>query len=129
MDGGMQTEFELDMHPYGRDKSYRCYHIDLKKLIDVAPADLIDRLCVRVIANSGSKLVGYHGYGSEKTDMDMRVINDEGTWDAQLKLSDFGDELPHLFRPFMTTLVELRLNREPMPMLVDRKNEICWFEE
>jgi hypothetical protein len=77
----------------------------------------------------GSKLVGYHGYGSEKTDMDMRVIKDEGTWDAQLKLSDFGDELPHLFRPFMTTLVELRLNREPMPMLVDRKNEICWFEE
>ena len=47
----MQTEFELDMHPYGRDKSYCCYHIDLKKLSDGAPADLIDRLWVRVIAN------------------------------------------------------------------------------
>jgi hypothetical protein len=30
----------------------------------------------------------------------------------------------HLFRPFMTTLVELKLNREPMPFSVDEKNDV-----
>ena len=40
-----------------------------------------------------------------------------------------SDEAQHLFRPFMTTLVELKLNREPMPLSVDEKNKVCWFEE
>jgi hypothetical protein len=29
------------------------------------------------------------------------------------------------FYPFTTTLIELKLNREPLP-LTD-KNEVCWF--
>ena len=129
LDGSQQTEFEMDMHPYARDKSYRCYHVDLNKLLQAAPADLKDRLRIRVMASSGSKLVGYHGHGSERTDSDMRVINEEGKWDAQLTLAEFGEELQHLFRPFMTTLVELKLNREPMPLSVEMKNQVCWFEK
>ena len=53
---------------------------------------------------------------------------DEGTWDARFNLPEFGDELQHLFRPFMTTLVKLKLNREPMPPSVAMKTPICRFE-
>lgn len=93
-------------------------------------AGLLPRLRARVIASSGSKLVGYHGYGSEKTDTGMTKVNPEGKWDAKLDLSQIpSDEARHLFRPFMTTLVELKLNREPMPLSVDTKNDVCWFEK
>ena len=77
-----------------------------------------------------SKLVGYHGHGSEKTSTDMTQLDPEGKWDAKLDLSKIPpDEARHLFRPFMTTLVELQLNREPMPLSADTKNDVCWFEE
>jgi hypothetical protein len=83
-----------------------------------------------VIASSGSKLVGYHGHGSEKTNTDITEVNLQGKWDAKLDLSQIpSDEARHLFRPFMTTLVELKLNREPMPLPVNMKNLVCWFEE
>ncbi len=35
------------------------------------------------------------------------------------------DEGVKFFYPFTTTLVELRLNREPLP--VEGVNRICWF--
>jgi hypothetical protein len=83
-----------------------------------------------VIASSGSKLVGYHGYESEKTNTNMTRVNPEGKWDAKLDLSKIPpDEVQHLFRPFRITLVELLLNREPMPLPVNEKNKVCWFEE
>jgi hypothetical protein len=111
---------------YRADKSFRCYHVNLNNLnggIDLA--GLLPRLRARVIASSGSKLVGYHGYGSEKTDTNMTEVNREGKWDAKLDLSKIpSDETQHLFRPFMTTLVELQLNREPMPLSVNEKNKV-----
>jgi hypothetical protein len=30
------------------------------------------------------------------------------------------------FYPFTTTLVELRLNREPLPP--EKANKVCWFD-
>ena len=57
----------------------------------------------------------------------MMKRNPEGKWNVQLDLSKIpSDEAQHLFRPFMTTLVELKLNREPMPLSVDEKNDVCW---
>jgi hypothetical protein len=37
----------------------------------------------------------------------------------------FGDAKVKFFYPYTTTLVELRLNREPLPLA--GRNEVCWF--
>jgi hypothetical protein len=60
----------------------------------------------------------------------MMKRNPEGKWNVQLDLSKIpSDETQPLFRPFMTTLVELQLNRELMPLPVNMENLVCWFEK
>jgi len=47
-------------------------------------------------------------------------------WDATLDLSSLADDTGiKFFYPFTTTLIELKLNREPLPLT--GKNEVCWF--
>jgi hypothetical protein len=118
--------FDMDVHTYTTDSSLRCFHVNLD---DLQPESLAD-LRVRVIASSGSQLVGYHGFGSEKTDQDLTALNPEGTWDAQIDVDSSwttpDGQTVKLFEPFTTTLIELRLNREPMPLV--GTNKVCWFE-
>jgi len=46
--------------------------------------------------------------------------------DAALNISSLpADTGIKFFYPFTTTLIELRLNREPLPLT--GKNEVCWF--
>ncbi|MFL5502347.1 MAG: esterase/lipase family protein [Gemmatimonadaceae bacterium] len=114
-------QFDLDVHTYKGDPSLRCFHV---KLADLDYKKL-PNLWVRVIASSGSSLVGYQGYGSEKLP-DAPALNREPKWDATLNISSLpADTGIKFFYPFTTTLIELRLNREPLPLT--GKNEICWF--
>jgi hypothetical protein len=77
-----------------------------------------------VIASSGSQLVGYQGFGSEATP--VTTGSGDGKWDASIDISSLADDTGiKFFYPFTTTLVELRLNREPLPLT--GKNEVCWF--
>jgi pimeloyl-ACP methyl ester carboxylesterase len=113
-------EFDVDVHTYRGDPSLRCFHVRL--------ADLdyrkLPNLWVRVIALSGSQLVGYHGFGSEK--MPDSPNPRAGKWDASLDISSLTDDTGiKFFYPFTTTLIELKLNREPLPLT--GKNEVCWF--
>jgi len=79
---------------------------------------------VRVIASSGSQLVGYQGFGSEKSP--GAPSPDDGKWDAGLDISSLVDDKGiKFFYPFTTTLIEIKLNREPLPLT--GKNEVCWF--
>jgi pimeloyl-ACP methyl ester carboxylesterase len=114
-------QFDLDVHTYKGDPSLRCFHVRL--------ADLnykkLSNLWVRVIASSGSQLVGYQGFGSEKT-ADTAAHAGAGKWDAALDISSLADDTGiKFFYPFTTTLIELKLNREPLPLT--GKNEVCWF--
>jgi pimeloyl-ACP methyl ester carboxylesterase len=114
-------QFDMDVHTYSADRSFRCFHVDLSKL----KPEKLDNLRVRVIASSGSRLVVYHGFGSEKDSPDLGVDSD-GKWDATLDISGLlNDPKATLFWPFTTTLVELKLNREPFPL--SGKNDVCWF--
>ena len=113
-------EFDVDVHTYKDDPSLRCFHV---RLADLDYAKL-PSLWVRLIASSGSQLVGYHGFGSEKTP-DAPNARD-GKWDGSLDISSLADDTGiKFFYPFTTTLIELRLNREPLPLT--GKNEVCWF--
>jgi pimeloyl-ACP methyl ester carboxylesterase len=114
-------EFDIDVHTYKGDPSLRCFHVKLSDL----DYKKLPNLWVRVIASSGSQLVGYQGFGSEKLP-DSPALNREAKWDATLDISSLPTDTGiKFFYPFTTTLIELRLNREPLPLT--GKNEICWF--
>ncbi|HMJ02787.1 MAG TPA: hypothetical protein VK506_07590, partial [Conexibacter sp.] len=106
-------DFDLDVHPYGADPSYRCFHADLGAL----RPEQRTSLALRLTARTGSELVAYHGVGSERlTPAGRPAGGRDGVWDAFIDLSSLlGDAQVRFFHPFTTTLVELRLNREPMP--------------
>lgn len=112
--------FDMDVHPYGADKSLRCFHVDLSS-ISLTPGD---RLGVRLIASSGSQLVGYHGFSDDAIHVDA-TGNNLGEWSGVIDLSTLGEL--ELFCPFTTTLIEIRLNREPLPLSGD--NKLLWFPD
>ena len=110
--------FDIDVHPFTEDKSFRCFHVDLSKL---QPKKL-ENLKLRIIASSGTQLVGYHGFDSEKMDKDLRVFKEEGKWDAIINMTSLlKDTKVKFFWPFTTTLVELKMDREPMPLVGQNK--------
>jgi hypothetical protein len=112
-DGDRLEPFDTDVHTYGADSSLRCFHVNLSKLPDARRRTLQ----LRLIASSGSGLVGYHGVGSEKLPLGAANPDDQGKWDACLNFASvIGDEAVKFFYPFTTTLIELRLNREPLPL-------------
>lgn len=116
----------MAVRPYSGDPSYRCFHID----IDSLGLDEGDSLGVRLIASSGSALVGYHGY----SDGNMKVLGEAvrvqgqgevpGAWSGVIDLSTL--EQISFFYPFTTTLIEIRLNREPQPL--EGRNDVLWFD-
>jgi hypothetical protein len=122
-------DFALDVHPFRDDPSLRCFHVDLTELAAKHP----ESLSLRLTAITGSELVGYRGAGAER--FDPRRAGEDAelpVWDACIALPAAAPEVELLpgangeearatgetvrfFYPYTTTLVELRLNREPMP--------------
>jgi len=104
--------FSLDVHPFTDDPSYRCFHVDLG---DLRPEER-RTLQMRLIAQSGTELVAYYGHDSETFTAAGDQEAEPGKWDAKIDLTRWlHDEQVKFFYPFTTTLVEIRLNREPMP--------------
>jgi hypothetical protein len=120
-------DFDFDVHAYERDKSLRCFHVNLTRLKQDYRQKHLQNLWIRIIASSGSQLVGYHGIGSEKISADFNSMNEDGLWDAQIRLpSVFGDDGRRFFHPFTTTFLEICLNRDPLPFgMVE--NRVCGF--
>jgi pimeloyl-ACP methyl ester carboxylesterase len=125
-------DFDLDVHAYAADPSYRSFHVDVNKINRAG----LENLWMRVIASSGSRIVGYRGEGSEKMigeGADMRMVED-GKWDAAINLTPTlhptgeggAPGSASVFHPFTTTLIELKLNREPLPPM--GPNKVLWFE-
>ncbi|HYI24946.1 MAG TPA: hypothetical protein VD767_06005 [Thermomicrobiales bacterium] len=121
--------FDTDVHVYSSDRSLRSFHV---KLGDIAP-ERLQSLWARIMVSSGTRLVGYAG------EVDRVVIGDAGEpdptgwWEGWLDLTRFlevhdqprpGDRFT-FFYPFTTTLIDLRLNREPLPL--EGPNEVAVF--
>lgn len=113
--------YEMAVRPYSGDPSYRCFHINLDSL----GLDDGDALGVRLVASSGTALIAYDGYSEEEVELyiaqETREI--QGEWSGVIDLSSL--ERISFFYPFTTTLVEIRLNREPQPPL--GRNDVLWF--
>ena len=107
---------DLDVHKYAADPSLRSFHLNLTKLYALGP-DRLKTLRLRVIASSGSALVAYHGVNSDKVRADLSKFDSAGKWDATLDIASLVDDPEvKLFHPWTTTLIELRLNRDPLPI-------------
>jgi hypothetical protein len=106
--GNSWVQFEemyVDVHAYGPDPSFRCFHMRLPPSILAGEVPLQ----VRIHASTGTELMAYQGYGdteqqltatSAPVELDLGAVNKPGS---------------SLFHPFTTTLIEIILNREPLP--------------
>lgn len=118
-------EVELDVHAYSGDKSYRCFHINLENILGAE----WKHLKIDFMASTGTSLLTYMEY-LEPTSP-IPDFEEQPTF--TLDLSTFleskkvnNDDLT-FFYPYTTTLIEIILNREPMPLRI--KNEVTWFIE
>jgi hypothetical protein len=105
LNAATMTAFDLDVHAYGPDKSYRCFHVSLPKGIVLNGAGT---LWLRLTASSGTELIAYQGYAPGKT-----TITEASP--VLLDISKYAEPPNSLFFPFTTTLVEIIVNREPVP--------------
>ncbi|MBM3226007.1 MAG: hypothetical protein FJZ47_19730 [Candidatus Tectomicrobia bacterium] len=113
---------EMDVHTYSSDPSFRCFHLNLRRL----NLQHLPNLWMRAMVSSGSSLVGYYGFGCEDPGAVQTSPDMQGRWAAELEISSLlGASEVRLFFPYTTTLIELRFNREPLPLA--GKNEVCWF--
>jgi hypothetical protein len=100
------TEMYTDVHPYGPDPSFRCFHLRLPAGISAGGV----KLKVRINASTGTDLMAYQGYGSEARELGATAEP------VEIDLEDLGNGNGSLFHPFTTTLIEIVLNREPLPL-------------
>jgi hypothetical protein len=109
------AEMYTDVHAYGSDASFRCFHIRLVKgLVEGGTP-----LQIRITASTGTALMAYHGFGSNDDGKTMTAT----AGPVVVEVNGLGGAT--LFFPFTTTLVELVINREPSPL--DKVSDIFKF--
>lgn len=102
--------FDAHVHVYRADPSLRCFHVQLDKI------DTYSYIGLRINASSGTDLVAYHGYVDSGSITNTR--RRRGWWDAQIDISNLLNQPRYsFFYPLTTTLLEIRLDREPMPLI------------
>jgi hypothetical protein len=97
-----------DVHRNRRDQSFRAFHVRLRDVKRTTIAGLE----LKVLARTGSSAIGYRGIGSNRSDGWAGVIDLTKTW---------PDREVSLFWPFTTTLLEIVLDREPLPFLGENR--------
>jgi hypothetical protein len=111
-----EKRFPLDIHTYAADKSLRCFHINLENLAEVISLN-DHQLKLRVIASSGTRLVTYSAHAiDDERQGDALAEAEKGNLQVELDMSPVLGPGKTFFYPFTTTLIELRLTREPTPL-------------
>jgi hypothetical protein len=103
--GTIFSEMCTDVHAFGPDPSFRCFHIRLPKGITSGTIPVK----VRIHASTGTELMAYQGYA------DSKVQLTESSEPVELDLTNMNQPGSTVFCPFTTTLIEIILNREPLP--------------
>jgi pimeloyl-ACP methyl ester carboxylesterase len=93
-----------DVHRNRRDPSFRAFHVRLRDV----KWSTIAGLQLKVLARTGSSAIGYRGIGNSRSD----------GWDGVIDLTKaWPNRKVSLFWPFTTTLMEIVLDREPLPFV------------
>ena len=78
------------------------------------------KLRARINASSGTELLAFQGYSSEATTQLGATVEP-----VEIDLDDLGNGNGTMFYPFTTTLIQIKLNREPLPM--DKVSRLLTF--
>ena len=108
-------EMSTEVHAYGPDSSYRCFHVRLP--VGLSGGGV--RLRARINASTGTELLAYQGYGSEAKTLGSRAEP------VEIDLDDLGEGNGSMFCPFTTTMIQIVLNREPLPL--DKVSRLLTF--
>lgn len=121
-------EFAMDVSAYSKDSSFRCFHVNLSQLKDKINVEQPKNLWLRIMATTGSSLIGYTGWRAEGMLHDGTTANAPGEWDGKIpipaKLLDNEGREVTFFYPFTTTLIEVKINREPFPFNPAESNKL-----
>ena len=119
------------MHAYGRDPSYRCFHVELSKFKSNSANKPVN-LWLQIIATSGSPYVTYQGILDSANGSVVQQF-DDGVMFTFLDISQLWNgvmvdgEQTSLFYPYTTTLIDLRLHRETLPLDLGLENTVYRF--
>lgn len=139
------AEFDTDVYAYASDKSFRCFHVDLQAL----QPEKLQSLYAEIIISSGSIWVSYEGLSdvglpppldevpppehegeAERSQRLAREALRPSPSIVQVDLSPYVGESAKkvaFFYGFTTTMIEIRVNREPLPF-GDLVAKVCRFE-
>ena len=109
-------QFTDDVHVYAHDKSLRNFHVDVT---DFVTKSAPPKFTLRIIASTGTEHVGYLGYGESEP------AAAQPTTDVRVSLDGLANSGTAFFFPYTTTMVEIKLNREPIPL---GNSQICVFK-
>ena len=112
--------FDDDPHPYGADKSLRCFHVNLAKVVARGPEGPLapGHGFFRILSSSPTRAMAPPpAPANEVREVGGEPLDDEGSTELEINLSEHLPQGPgtDFFSPFTTTLVQIRFNREPWP--------------
>lgn len=110
----------LDADAYSSDNSYRCFYIQLTKdMLNVnSGPGFPKKMWLELIASSGSDLIEYDAYTGSDDDPQRLAIGSHDPSDhlpVKMDITELTKGGASLLYPYTTTLLEIFVEREPMP--------------
>jgi hypothetical protein len=103
---------------YSSDSSYRCFYIHLtQEMLDLKANK--KKMWIELIASSGSELIEYEAYtGSANDPLRLAIDSHDPAANKPVKMdiTSLTEGDGALFYPYTTTLLEVFVQREPMPL-------------
>lgn len=107
-----------DLHPYAKDKSFRCLHINLTECglpgLDEAAMDNVESLELKLMMNTSSDYLLYVAQREDSAKTSKKLF--KGLSELTVDLKEYLNPNNGKFRllmPYTTTYVEIRVNRDP----------------
>ena len=108
----------VQVDTYTGDASYRCFYIRLSdEMLNLnTPQGNSKKMWLELIASSGSELIEYEAYTDIGGDPQRLTVDHLGGSAAKLDITSLAQGDETLLYPYTTTLLEIFIEREPLPL-------------
>lgn len=108
----------LIVDTYSGDASFRCFYIRIspKMLALNTPQGEKKKMWLELIASSGSELIEYEAYTGQASNPQSMTIDHKGGSAIKLDITGLAQGDQTLLYPYTTTLLEIFVEREPLPL-------------
>jgi hypothetical protein len=118
LDDPAMESVKLIADTYSSDSSYRCFYIHLtQEMLDLKANN--KKMWLELIASSGSELIEYEAYTCSENDPLRLAIdsrNPAANKPVKMDITELTPVGASLLYPYTTTLLEVFVDREPMPL-------------